>query len=78
MKDCTICVGKTKGLISFASTAKLICIFVFAYANGRLSHDAAVPCFSVNYFRHGYTFVFSQMKINVTQIAKSLPRIKGQ
>ena len=30
---CTIQVAKTKALISFAVTAKLICVFVFAYAN---------------------------------------------
>ena len=28
-----ICVAKTKALISFAVTAKLICVFVFAYAD---------------------------------------------
>ena len=28
-------------LISFAVTAKLICVFVFAYAKSRFSHDAA-------------------------------------
>ena len=39
--DCTICVAKTKALISFAVTAKLICVFVFAYAKSRFSHDAA-------------------------------------
>ena len=27
-----MCVAKTKALISFAVTAKLICAFVFAYA----------------------------------------------
>ena len=32
---------KTKALISFAFTAKLICVFVFAYANSRFSQDAA-------------------------------------
>ena len=32
---------KTKALISFAVTAKLICFFVFAYAKSRFSHDAA-------------------------------------
>ena len=32
---------KTKVLISFALTPKLICIFVFAYAKSRFSHDAA-------------------------------------
>ena len=39
--DCTIRVARTKALISFAVTAKLICIFVFAYAKIRVSHDAA-------------------------------------
>ena len=33
--------AKTKALISFAITAKLICVFVFAYAKSRFSHDAA-------------------------------------
>ena len=39
--DCTIRVAKTKALISFAVTAKLICVFVFAYAKSRFSHDEA-------------------------------------
>ena len=34
-------VAKTKALISFAVTAKLICGFVFAYAKRWFSHDAA-------------------------------------
>ena len=34
-------VAKPKALISFAVTAKLICVFVFAYAKSRFSHDAA-------------------------------------
>ena len=34
-------VAKTKALISFAvNTAKLICVFIFAYAKIRFSHDA--------------------------------------
>ena len=37
-----MCVAKTKLLISFAVTAKLICVFVFAYAKSRFSHDAAL------------------------------------
>ena len=51
-RDCTIQVAKTKALISFAVTAKLICVFVFAYAKIRFSHVAAhiwcsfVPNFS--------------------------------
>ena len=40
-RDCTIREAKTKALISFAITAKLICIFAFAYAKCRFSHDAA-------------------------------------
>ena len=40
-RDCTIRVAKTKALISFAVTAKLICVFVFAYAKIRFSHVAA-------------------------------------
>ena len=34
-------VAKTKALISFVVTAKLICVFVFAYAKRWISHDAA-------------------------------------
>ena len=37
----TIRVAKTKALISFAVTAKLICAFVFAYADCWFSHAAA-------------------------------------
>ena len=34
-------VAETKALISCAATAQLICAFVFAYAKGCFSHDAA-------------------------------------
>ena len=37
----TIQVAKTKALISFEVTAKLICVFVFAYADCLFSHEAA-------------------------------------
>ena len=33
--------AETKALISFAVTAKLICVFVFAYAKSWFSHDTA-------------------------------------
>ena len=36
-----MCVAKIKALISFAVTAKLICVFVFAYAKSQFSHDEA-------------------------------------
>ena len=32
---------KTKALVSFAVTAKLICVFVYAYAQDWFSHDVA-------------------------------------
>ena len=38
--DCTIYVAKKKALISFAVTAKLICVF-FAYAKSQFSYDTA-------------------------------------
>ena len=40
-RSCTICVVKTKALISSAVTMQLICTFVFAYAKSRSSLDAA-------------------------------------
>ena len=40
-ENCTIRVAKTKALISFAVTAKLICVFVFTYADCWFSHEAA-------------------------------------
>ena len=40
-RDCTIRVAKTKALISFVDTAKLICVFVFAYAKSQFSHNEA-------------------------------------
>ena len=38
-RNCTIRVAKAKALISFAVTAKLICVFVFAYADCWFSHE---------------------------------------
>ena len=35
----TIHVAKTKALVSFSVTAKLICVLVFAYAESRFSHN---------------------------------------
>ena len=40
-RSCTIRVAKTKALISFAVTAKLICVFGFAYADCWFSHAKA-------------------------------------
>ena len=38
-----MCVAKTKALISFAVTAKLICAFVFAYVNSFLMQLIYMP-----------------------------------
>ena len=40
-RNCSSYLAKTKALISFTVTAKLICVFVFAYAKSRFSHDEA-------------------------------------
>ena len=40
-REYTIQIAKTKALISFAVTAKLICVFVFAYAKNRFPHVEA-------------------------------------
>ena len=34
--------SENKAVISFAVTAKLICVFAFAYVKSRFSHDAAI------------------------------------
>ena len=49
-RDCTIRVAKTKALISFAVTAKLICVFVFAYAKSRFSQNEAHMILSLQLF----------------------------
>ena len=43
-RDYTICVAKTKVLISCAVITRLIRAFVFAYSKSRFSHDEAHTC----------------------------------
>ena len=50
--DCTMCVATTKALISFAVTAKLICIFVFAFADCWFSDALAHLCIAHVLLRH--------------------------
>ena len=59
-RDCTIRVAKTKALISFAVTAKLICVFVFAYAKSRFSHDEAHKSvgYEINKINYNYNTHF--------------------
>ena len=64
---CTIRVAKTKALISFAVTAKLICVFVFAYAKtGFLI--TRLNCYNVSdVYMLAYSFlVESLLKVLVT------------
>ena len=46
-----MCVAKTKALISFTVTAKLICIFVFTYENCWFPQDVDV----LFYFLYSFT-----------------------
>ena len=39
-----MCIAKTKQLISFAVTKKLICAFGFAYADCWFSHEVVQMC----------------------------------
>ena len=64
--DCTIRVAKTKALISFAVTAKLICVFVFAYAKSRFSHNEA------HLLWHGGTCILAIIVLNLMTRIKPL------
>ena len=41
LEDCTACIAETMALISFLVSTKLVCAFVFAYANCWFSDVAA-------------------------------------
>ena len=72
---------KTKALISFAVTAKLICVFVFAYAKSRFSHDEAQ--IKAAYFKtqerylHGQTVKMHSIVIKCTHIEQVFSRWKS-
>ena len=69
-RDCTIRVAKTKALISFAVTAKLICVFVFAYAKWWFcQNEAHIAWLSVSalLFRFHYSDVFVDIGTNCWQ-----------
>ena len=50
-RNCTIRIAKTKALISFAVTANLICVFLFAYADCWFSHEVAHLSYDVTVFQ---------------------------
>ena len=75
-----IYVAKTKALISFAVTAKLICVFVFAYAKNRFSHNPAPTiktannkCTDYTVWEHrlSFTSVFSSKNKQVSSLCSS-------
>ena len=83
---------KTKALISFAVTAKLICVFVFAYAKSRFSYDAAqmmpgkqkfkYECSPENYklqfsMHHLFSEKISSCCLELTKVKYSLHIVKG-
>ena len=55
-------VAKTKGLITCAATAQLICVFVFAYAESRFSHEAAHSHEAVHIFYYKDKISESELK----------------
>ena len=55
---------KTKALISFAVTAKLICVFVFAYAKSRFSYDEA-HIFKSKFSYYRQLLMFLDIKVAV-------------
>ena len=66
--DCTIYVAKTKALI--CASVYRFCVFVFAYAKSRFSHDAAQLLNSVNqllfaaiYFRRPLNWMMQEQCI---------------
>ena len=54
---------KTKVLISFAVTAKLICVFVFTYAKSRFSYDAAHLITGMNILAHQILLIGYKMTV---------------
>ena len=56
--------AKTKALISFAVTAKLICAFVFAYADCWFSHEVAQL---MNAVQPHYNMSQNNAVFNITQ-----------
>ena len=59
-KDCTILVAKTKALISFAVTAKLICALVFEY----MQNVGFLMVRLIYYFATCYCFAYMLPKVD--------------
>ena len=75
-RNCIICVAKTKALISFAVTVKLICAFVFAYAKCCFPLDAALIFLSKDARLSNSISIFH--KSSCTKGTKHLFKIVGE
>ena len=67
MRDCTICIVKTKALISFAVTAKLVCAFDFSYENCWFSDAVALLIVALSAYPHKW---HSFVKVYLYRLAK--------
>ena len=72
-RKCTIYVAKTKVLISFVVTAKLICIFVFAYIDCWFSHEVAQMCNNVICAIYVYRFQCQSMYSEIVIVLVNQP-----
>ena len=68
-KNCTICVVKTKALISLVVTAKLICAFVFAFADCWFSHAVAHKILSVMHKKKLWILILSPSRRLFKQVS---------
>ena len=66
LRDCTIFVAKTKVPINCTVTMRLICAYVFTYANSRFSHDMAQIISENSKFLSFifYPIIFSSAQVN--------------
>ena len=60
---------KTKALIRFAVIAKLICAFVFAFAEIRFSHDAAHFILKIETFRFIAQVISTSLRFVIERIS---------
>ena len=74
-RNCTSYVAKTKALISFTVTAKLICVFLFAYAKSRFSRDEAqlLAILYEKYDNERYSFTLARLKSAMQRYSKWEP-----
>ena len=66
---------KTKALISCAVTAQLVCVFVFAYAKSRFSHNEAQICLMLVFGWTNFSLWLSEtLTLSMLTASSPLPR----